>query len=185
MLYITGRISDRKIVETTEISSNVVIADYKAAIAKNYGGTAASYSILALEKSDPAFERIQSGAQWEAVWTGSAVTGVDFSAYDAKYRINITTSEAEIPADGSKVAEIAMQLLDASDIPLFSDINDFYLPVQSPLCTIVKKVNFTGGTARFNFSTDIAGAWRFPVNGTKMIGPYRIKNQVAVEALMV
>lgn len=185
MLYISGRISDHKIVEATGIYSDVVSADYKAAIAKNYGGIAADYSIFTLDKSDPAFERIQSGEKWEAVWSGSAIVGVDFSAYDAKYFITFEADRTEVLADGSDSCTITIKLTDPDGKDLSNDVPGIYIPVQSPLCQCTKKLDISSGNTKFDFRTVKPGAWKFPPDGIKMISDYRVKNQVTIEALLV
>ena len=184
MLYIIGRISDKKIVEKIEIDSEVSIPKYMEAIAKNYGGVAADYSVLALAKDSPEAEKIRAGAEWEAVWVGSAISAVDFTVYESKGFICFESDKPEILADGGDSCMVTIKITDPSGADIAVDITDVYIPVQSPLCSVVKKVDIVSGSIKFDFRTSQAGTWIFPGGGTKMIDNYRVKNQIIIEALL-
>jgi hypothetical protein len=184
MLFIVGRIADRIVVETADKTSDVDIEAYKEAIAKNYTGIKNDYSILMIDKGDPAFERIHAGDEWTPVWTGSSITSVDFTVYDAKYLLAFESDKTEIIADGNDSCTITVRLIDPLDTALFEDLSGVNMPVQSPLNQCVKKVDIMAGSTKFDFHTTIAGTWKFPMYGVKMIGDYRIKNQITINALL-
>jgi len=184
MLYIIGRISDKKIVEKTEIDSEVSIPKYMESIAKNYGGVAVDYSVLVLAKDSPVAEKIRAGAEWEAVWVGSAISAVDFTVYDSKYLLAFESDKTEILADGGDSCAITISLVDPSNEIIKEDIAGIKIPIDSPLCRVIKKIDISSGIGNFDFRTSQAGTWIFPGGGTKMIGNYRVKNQIIIEALL-
>jgi hypothetical protein len=185
MFYIIGRISDQKIIEKVEISSDVSLQKYKEAIAANYGGVDSDYSVFAIDKSDPALEKIYAGAEYEVVWDNSVISGVDFSVYDAKGSICFETDKTDILADGKDVCNITVKIIDAAGDDIKGNFADIRIPVQSPLCGVTKKVDLIDGNVKFEFMTDKAGAWKFPADGTRMISNFRVKNKISIEALLV
>jgi len=183
MLYITGRISDKKIVERTEINSPVNITDYKSAIAKNNDGVSSDFSIFAVEDASVC-EKIQLGYEWSAVWDGSEIVDIDFSSFEAKNLLSFSCTKEEILADGVAKTEIYIKMVDPSEVDVNKINEDIYIQVASPSGTVKKKVSILDGVASFTFKTTTPGKWTIPANINSTIGEYRIKNNIIIDALL-
>ena len=188
MYYIVGRKLDQKIVQDREISSEVFPEDLKNAIAKNYGGTSSGYSVYSIDDA-AIIKKIQSGSEWVAAWSDTSINadiiGIDFSAYESKYLISFESDVSEIDADGSSISTITIKFIDNSNNDIFDSIDNIYIPVQSPICNMLKKVNISNGSVKYELKTTTAGEWKFPVTGTLMINGFRVKNQLTINALLV
>lgn len=95
MLYISGRISDQVIVETTGIAGDVDLNAYKSAIATNYGGVASDYYIYLLDESSTEAMRIRRGDEHVFIWENDEITGVDFSIEDNRKLFTIRTVDPD------------------------------------------------------------------------------------------
>lgn len=185
MYYIIGKISTRAIVEYGPRPNDINFEKFIQAIAANNECIPADLSVMSLNDKNPIIARIKAGDEWVAVWTGNAITDIDFSAYDLKDKIRFNSDKTEIIANSVDTCKITVRLISAVDADVAQDVSGVYIPVQSPLGIVTKKVNITAGVARFDFWTATPGLWMFPVNGTRTILNYRVKNPVTINALLV
>lgn len=184
MLFIFARISDHTVVEVASKSSTVILADYLAAVAVNKGGVPSDYTVYTLNDGSNAATRIREGDEWVPVWTGDNITDVDFSAYDATDKLKFNCGKSEITANGTDTCKITVKFVNPSDAEITTSISGVYVPVQSPLGIVQKKIDIVNGVVQFDFGTATPGEWRFPANRIKKILNYRVKNQVVINALL-
>lgn len=89
MFYIIGRISNHAILETTCIYTPVDMVAYKKAIAINYGGVPADYSVLALDDDSSEVRKIREGCGYIALWKENIIIGVCFDSVKLKTRFQL------------------------------------------------------------------------------------------------
>lgn len=184
MYLIFGRISNQTIVERGTRTDSVDIEKLKEAVAANNALLPSDLYAYTLADSDPVVARIKAGDEWSAVWLGNTISSISFSVYDSKERIRFNTDKTEITANGTDTCKITVRLVSSADADITPDVTGVYIPVQSPLGIVTKKVDIVAGLVRFDFGTPTPGLWYFPANGVKVINGYRIKNQVTINALL-
>lgn len=169
MRYITGRISDRAIVENTDISSNVDLAAYKTAIAINHGGLPADYFIFSLASDSVDAKRICAGDEYVVVWDNNTITGLDFTIEDTRKLFMIKTVDPDntsVIKDtivGNNVDSIIIQTRTCfADGTLDTSVNaSALIPVIVPdrRTIYLKAVIVNGVGNEITFKTALEGIW--------------------------
>lgn len=180
MYLIIGKKSDHKILNIQGIT-NVDISTYKLAIANSYGGISSDYSICIL--NEITYLRAIKGEEYTVTWVDDEIIGLDFSIYESKNKIRFFSAKSEILADGIEKSRISIKLKNLSDVDLSTNISGYYIPIDGPLNTVIKKVDFISGVAQFDFKSTIPGKYKIPSESQLQIGDYRIINYISIEAL--
>lgn len=184
MYLIFGKTTDQTIIERGRRSDDVDIDKLKQAVAANNSCTPAQVAVYQLPDGSNVTARLRAGDEFVLVWTGNEITAVDFTVYDAKDRLRFNSDKSEILANGIETCKITVRLISASDADVSLNVSGIYVPVQSPLGIVTKKIDIVAGLVRFDFGTTTPGLWHFPANGVKTIGNYRVKNQEVINALV-
>ena len=95
MINIVARISDQ--LEVEKVTRSIDSA-FLEALAANYANGDVSnityYTVTSEEET-----RINSGDEYQLIWSGSVISGIDFSIEDNKPLLSITLSTDQVPAD--------------------------------------------------------------------------------------
>lgn len=184
MLYISGRIADQVIVETTGIAGNVDMTVYKNAIATNHGGVAADYYIYTLADSSTETKRIQAGDEHTFIWTNDEITGVDFSIEDNRKLFTIKTVDPDnksIVKDtivGDNIDSVIIQTQTCfADETVDTSINaEALIPVLVPDGrTVYLKATIVNGVGNeITFKTTLEGVWTVKP-GNIMVGSEKMR----------
>jgi hypothetical protein len=184
MFYISGRISDQVIVETTGRVGNIDLEAYRSAIATNHGGVASDYYIYSLEESSTDVTRITRGDEHEFIWDGNKITGVDFSVEDNRKLLKIRTVDPDnksVVKDtivGNNTDSVIIQVRTClADDTLDTSVNaSALIPVAVPdRRTIYFKAVITNGVgAELTFKTSIEGIWTI-VPDNIMVGSEKMR----------
>ena len=173
VLYITGRVSDKTIVESG-FRSEFDLNPFRQAFAANYGGVYTDYYIYQDAETSSDSLRIKNGDQWVAVWTGDVITGVSFAAYDALEWIRFYASKSSILADNRDSSTISAKIYTADKLGIdttYSGTID--IDISCSRTTAKMRFIFTKGQASKIFKTDTYGLWGFP-GTSKLIGGFKV-----------
>lgn len=161
------------------------------AYAQKYGGVRADYKLFDLRaiSGDAVAARVLNGDEFNLVWTGNNVSGVDFAPEDAKFLLDVTAPNLEVPADGATVVNVTVELFNANGTPRGNFSGSRELEISSPIGAVRHLLNFNAGVAVIPFRTQLAGYWQFPHNRKRLLlnggGQVRVRKWVRIDALQV
>jgi hypothetical protein len=163
--FFAGRKSDHVMLEnggrSLDFSISANRAAFLAALSANYGVDVSGISLYVVDDGDTAAARVRQGDEYSLAWADDEITGVDFSAEDAKRIITVTPALSTISADGTDAAALTF----AANLPgggvdtsyNLEILAPFYTPSGSMCCM---KVQFASGECVKQFKTKNYGTWR-------------------------
>lgn len=99
-------IANNKTLQKVELTSQTPTPGFMSAIAINYGGVPEDYSYYTFTFEE--FDRVDDGDEYNLVWDGGALTGVDFSPEDSKgwLRSEVSISESKVTFNAVDVQKV-------------------------------------------------------------------------------
>lgn len=122
-MYLVGRIAEK---DDSDFRNGLVevngarnlprgVNPFRQAIAANHGGTYTDYFVFEVT-SDLDRGRIENGDEFDLVWVGDAIDGVDFALEDAKWIADFTTDKDDIDGDGADEAIVSVKVYQSDGV---------------------------------------------------------------------
>jgi hypothetical protein len=184
LLYVIGRKSDKKVLETG-FRSDFDAAAFASAVAANYGGAPADYTVYTVDESDAKAQRVKQGDTFAPAWSGigaaSAVTDLDFTAEDAKKILRYEVDAPAVLVNGgvSVTVTVSVLLADRSgtDVSFEKDLD---IPIRTPERAVKMRFSFVKGVASRAVTPTVAGVWIFPAG---KLAEFRNENGVSFDTI--
>lgn len=191
-MYLIGRIADKAdagsqngLVEISGLMNLVVgVSSYKEAIATNHGGDAADYDVFEVVSNVDA-ERIENGDEFDLVWDGDAIDGVDFAVEDAKFIVDFTTDKDRIDGDGVDTATVSIQIYQ-NDGTTPAGVNaSKVVPILKDGRSVLTRVTLTDGAGSILVTRSEGGSYRFPAVNKIDNNNVRVRTIAEVDVLEI
>lgn len=185
-MYLIGRIADKTDVNSdnglVEINGQNLIVDQNAfllAIAQNYGGGQADYALFRVPSGGDA-DRILNGDEFDLVWVGDNITGIDFGKEDAKFILDVIINgetpnpdgetRGYVMADNVDTLRINVSVFESDGITPKNIAGTRVLEFFTPDKRVVALPIAFGGSnaASFMVQTMAAGDWQFPAKRNRI-----------------
>lgn len=184
LFYMISRKIDKTVLESG-FRSPFDSAAFVSAVAANYGGVPADYTVYTVDESDAKVQRVKQGDTFKPLWSGvgaaSEVSDLDFTDEDVKKILRYEVDKSSVLVNGgvSAVVTVSVLLADKSGVDVSFE-KDLDLPVQTPERTVKMRFTFINGVASRTVPPTVAGAWTFPAGKPS---DFRNENAVSFEAV--
>ena len=156
-----------------DFSISSVMSSYKSAIATNYGTTSGNVSIYYVADNDAIAIRVMKGDQFAITWAGSPpsseISGVNFTAEDAKGWLQYSASKSSLLANGKETVIVYATLLNSDK----STINTSFgssLDIPVIINGFSQKLRFRFSSGKASRSMTFASAGTFTIGASKLDG---------------
>lgn len=179
MAWIIGRKSDLSLVEITN-NSFATLQRLETVFPQKFGGVASDYSYLDID--EVTFARISNGDSYTLDWSGTDLTGVDFTTENTKLWVKLATDKTVVLGDNIDSATITLEVWNAGLTTIRGNVNvtGRRVPILTPDGLRYVRFNISSGVGTATFKTNKTGQYTFPAE-SKRFDNFRIFNQINIE----